>query len=89
MAVKGYAIGYTPLSTLAAYQGTVEWSEGYGTTQYLPINLKVDLGDVVYVGVGPPNQTWPDAPSRQQVLTALENLKDYILQGPWPPTIGA
>ena len=88
MATKGFAIGYTPLSTLAAYQGVVEYQEnGWGvTTRYLPINLVIDLGAVV--NVFPNQKSWPNAPSRQQVLVALDQLKAYIVQGPWPPDMG-
>jgi hypothetical protein len=26
-----------------------------------------------------------DDPTREQVVVALQNLRDYILQSPWPP----
>jgi hypothetical protein len=59
-------------------------ADAYGITEAVGaatatkcIELTVDLGNVVEGNTRPPN--------RQEVITALEKLFDYVRQSNWPP----
>lgn len=42
-----------------------------------PIELTVDLANITGFGTAPP--------PREQVIQALDHLRNYILRGNWPP----